>query len=76
MASRYVSPTTKEHAQELYDLGLLMMNQDTTADRSRPSWCRAEKHIPKYFGIMYTSNWVPSDVTQYVKEDIGYLLED
>lgn len=76
MASRYVSPATKEHAQELYDLGLLMMNQDTSEFRVSPKWQQAASFIPLKLHRMYDPTYVPESKDEYIKEDIGYLLED
>lgn len=76
MASRYVSPATKEHAMELYDLGLLMMNQDTSEFRVRPEWHQAASFIPPKLCVMYDPTYVPESTDEYIKEDIGYLLED
>lgn len=76
MASRYVSPATKKHAMEMYDLGLLMMNQDTTELRVRPWWIPAESFILLKLHNMYDPMYVPKSADEYVKKDIGYLLED
>ena len=61
---------------ELYDLGLLMMNQDTTEFRCRPKWEKAASFIPTKLYRMYDPTYVPESTDEYIKEDIGYLLED
>ena len=72
---KYVSPETQEHARTLFDLGLLYMNQDTSPERTCPEWVRAANFIGRYITQMYDPAWNP-DPDQYIKSDIGYLLED
>lgn len=53
-----------------------MMNQDTSEFRVSPKWQQAASFIPLKLHRMYDPTYVPESKDEYIKEDIGYLLED
>ncbi len=76
MTTTYVNPDTYEQALELFHAGLLYMNQDTSCSRCAPHWQPARKHLMQYLENIYAPGFEPVDEYQYVKADIGYLVED
>lgn len=62
-----------QHAEELHDAGLLVLNMDCDMYRSRPQYVPSHEETEE---IGKTVQYLYEEATGWRKEDFGYLEED